>query len=129
MEFLCSFLKRHFVGKTSSSVTKCWLFSQALQVGAFLLPCYTPRHLPFCVGKEEWETENKAWFWNQVLKSREHCCASFDFVCLTGGWTTANTGGNGTVIRTSCMLTRTETLHFHTVEALLMSRKSFCPMR
>ena len=88
-----------------------------------------PRHLPFCVGKEEWETENEAWFLNQVLKSREHSCASYGSVCLTGGWTTANTGGNGTVIRTSCMLTRTETLQFHTVEALLSSRKSFCPMR
>ena len=73
--------------------------------------------------------ENQSWFLNQVLKSREHCCASYGSVCLTGGWTTANTGGNGTVIRTSCMLTRTETLHFHTVEALLRSRKSFCPMR
>ena len=73
--------------------------------------------------------ENVAWFLNQVLKSREHCCASYGSVCLTGGWTTANTGGNGTVIRTSCMLKWTETLHFHTVEALLSRRKSFCPMR
>ena len=80
MEFLHSFLKRHFLGKTSGGSTKCWLFSQALQVGAFLLP-HTLRHLPFCVGKEEWETwESGLIFKSSFKKQRTLLC--FIWFCL-----------------------------------------------
>ena len=81
MEFLRSFLKHHFVGKTSGGITKCWLFSQALQVGAFLVPCHTLRHLPFCVGKEEWETwESVLIFKSSFKKQRTLLC--FIWFCL-----------------------------------------------